>query len=71
MENTNRSTEVPLRNLVEKIIEKKEISAEEQRTVNAMASGVATFNPADFEAISRLTQLICAGQIRVEGAPEQ
>lgn len=62
---------VPLRMLVEKIIEKKSISMDEQRRVNVIAGRIGAFDSSDFEAISRLTELICAGEVSVEGTDEQ
>ena len=66
MEGSQNGTSVPLRMLVETIIEKKSISAEEQQKVNSLATGTRSFNPEDFEAISKLTELICAGEVQVE-----
>lgn len=63
MENKNS-----LRSLVEKIIEKKEITDEEQRMVNALAVQVPDFSDSDFDAISKLTEMICAGSVRIAGA---
>lgn len=59
-----------LRSLVETIIEKKSITEEEQKKVNLLAARQSAFDSSDFDAINRLTELICAGKIRVEGAVE-
>ncbi len=59
-----------LRSLVETIIEKKSITEEEQKSVNLMAARQAAFDASDFDAINRLTELISAGKIRVDGAAD-
>ena len=64
MENNENQNRTPLHLLVEKIIEKKEITEDEQREVNSAALG-RSMDREDFEAISKLTELICSGEIQV------
>ena len=56
----------PLHALVEKIIEKKSITSDEERQVKAITGSSRSFDFEDFEAISRLTELICSGEVSVE-----
>ena len=65
MENTEQMNRSSLRLLVEKIIEKKEMTEDEQREINAAAMSGRSMDNDDFEAISKLTEMICSGQIQV------
>ena len=65
MENNENTNRTPLRALVERIIEKREMTEDEQREVNAVAMSGTLMDQADFEAISKLTEKICSGEIQV------
>ena len=66
MENTDNYNQTkPLRALIERIIEKKEITEEEQKEVNNIATASAKMNLEDFDAISKLTEMICSGEVHV------